>query len=123
MATERQLPGPIAHHPTPGMVILAGNTARLLGIFDMASLKGEHSYLGKNSKSCDHENTIVVRRIENQQSHRRRGIMRREGHRDSGFEKKRRTERHLRGECYFSGRSPDISRTVQDHTQQQVITR
>ena len=76
MATEPQLPGP---HTSPSDTRDGhfGGEHRLLRIFDTASLKGEHSYLGENSKSYDHENTIVVRRIENQQSHGRRGIMRR----------------------------------------------
>ena len=106
MATEPQLPGP---HSSPSDTRDGhfGGEHSLLGIFDTASLKGEHSYLGENSKSYDHENTIVVRRIENQPSHRSRGIMRRTQR--LRFPDEEEDERHLRGECYFSGRSPDIS--------------
>ena len=120
MATERQLPGP---HSSPSDTRDGhfGGEHLLLGIFDTASLKGEHSYLGENSKSCDHENTIVVRRIENQQWQETGDNEKDWRHRDSGFKGGHRG--HLRGECYFSGRSPDISRTGQDHTAQQVITR
>ena len=50
MATERQLPGP---HSSPSDTRDGhfGGEHLLLGIFDTASLKGEHSYLGESSKS------------------------------------------------------------------------
>ena len=89
----------------------------------MASLKGEHSYLGENSKSCDHENTIVVRRIENQQSHRRRGIMRRTQR--LRFPEEEEDGETLERRVLFFREVPRhiVTRTGQDHTEQQVITR
>ena len=126
MVTAANYPGP---HTPPSDTRDGhfGGEHRLLRIFDTASLKGEHSYLGENSKSYDHENTIVVRRIENQQSHRRRGIMRRTQRLRFQEEEEEDGETLERRVLFFREVPGHIEiRTGWDHTRRpglQVITR
>ena len=103
----------------PYLTILArdghfGGEHGLLGIFDMASLKGINIPFRERIQNHVITKTLLSwaeRRIEDQQSHET-GANEKDWHRDSGFRGGR--GGHLRGECYFSGRSPDTSGSGQD---------
>ena len=117
----------------PYLTILArdghfGGEHGLLGIFDMASLKGinipfreriQHHVITKTLLSwAENRKPTITGDGDNEKDWRQR---------DSGFKGGHRG--HLRGECYFSGRSPDTSGSGQAGTGTtpsdgaQVITR
>ena len=98
----------------PYLTILArdghfGGEHGLLGIFDMASLKGINIPFRERIQNHVITKTLLSwaeRRIEDQHS-QETGGNEKDWHRDSGF--RGGSGGHLRGECYFSGRSPDTS--------------